>query len=167
MFAKYTLSLRKHLDHTVSFKTAPHFIYGVRPGDYIRVFSTTQHVDRFNNGAILEGGEVVSKDPIAGITNIYYWKPSTIVDNEPMAVAEASVNFSSKNALAAFTGSLFTVKDVSSKEQCYKVESITFGEDSLVELVGSYAEVTDDGKLKMLQNWDVEAIDDLLFTIED
>ena len=167
LFAKYTLSLRKHLDHTVSFKTAPHFINGVRPGDYIRVFSTTQHVDRFNNGAILEGGEVVSKDPITGLTNIYYWKPLTTVDNEPMAVAEASVNFSSKNALAAFAGSLFTVKDVSSKEQCYKVESITFGEDSLVELVGSYAEVTDDGKLKMLQNWDVEVIDDLLFTIED
>jgi len=170
LFAKYTLSLRKHLDHTVNFKTAPHFINGVRPGDYIRVFSTTQHVDRFNNGAILEGGEVVSKDPITGITNIYYWKPSTVVDNEPMAVAEASVNFSSKDALAALAGSLFTVKDTRSKEQCYKVESITFGEDSLVELVGSYAELTDDGKLKMLQDWDIEDKDDPLvpiFTIED
>ena len=127
-------------------------------------------MDRFNNGAILEGGEVVSKDPITGITNIYYWKPSTVVDNEPMAVAEASVNFSSKDALAALAGSLFTVKDTRSKEQCYKVESITFGEDSLVELVGSYAELTDDGKLKMLQDWDIEDKDDPLvpiFTIED
>ena len=39
----------------------------------------------------------------------------------------------------------------------YKVESITFGEDGLVELTGSYAKLSTDagneGKLEMLQNW--------------
>ena len=153
LFAKYTLVLRKHLDHTVSFKTAPHYINGVRPGDYIRVFSTTQHVQRFNNGAILDDGTVVSKDIISGSKTFYYWNPSTIVAGEIMPVTEATVDFSNTNAVKAFAGSLFTIKEEEASDQCYKVESITFGDDGLVELTGSYAELTADGKLAMLQNW--------------
>jgi hypothetical protein len=153
LFAKYTLVLRKHLDHTVSFKTAPHYINGVRPGDYIRVFSTTQHVQRFNNGAILEDGTVVSRDTISGSKTFYYWNPSTIVAGEIMPVTEATVDFSNTNAVKAFAGSLFTIKESEASDQCYKVESITFGDDGLVELTGSYAELTADGKLAMLQNW--------------
>jgi len=152
LFAKYTLVLRKHLDHTVSFKTAPHYINGVRPGDYIRVFSTTQHVQRFNNGAILDDGTVVSKDTISGSKTFYYWNPSTIVAGEIMPVTEATANFSSPLP-SPYRGSLFTIKEEEASDQCYKVESITFGDDGLVELTGSYAELTGDGKLAMLQNW--------------
>ena len=152
LFAKYTLVLRKHLDHTVSFKTAPHYINGVRPGDYIRVFSTTQHVQRFNNGAILDDGTVVSKDTISGSKTFYYWNPSTIVAGEIMPVTEATANFSSPLP-SPYRGSLFTIKEEEASDQCYKVESITFGDDGLVELTGSYAELTSDGKLAMLQNW--------------
>ncbi len=151
-FARYTLVLRKHLDHTVSFKTAPHYINGVRPGDYIRVFSTTQHVQRFNNGAILDDGTVVSKDTISGSKTFYYWNPSTIVAGEIMPVTEATANFSSPLP-SPYRGSLFTIKEEEASDQCYKVESITFGDDGLVELTGSYAELTADGKLAMLQNW--------------
>ena len=165
LFAKYTLVLRKHLDHTVSFKTAPHYINGVRPGDYIRVFSTTQHVQRFNNGAILEDGTVVSKDTISGSKTFYYWNPSTIVAGEIMPVTEATVDFSNTNAVKAFAGSLFTIKESEASDQCYKVESITFGDDGLVELTGSYAELTSDGKLAMLQNW--SSSNTLLFTEVD
>ena len=162
LFAKYTLALRKHLDHTVSFKTAPHFINGVKPGDYIRVFSTTQHVDRFNNGAILDDGSVVCKD-LSELTSgsqpkaFYYWNPSKIVNNETMSVTEESVDFTNASAVKAFAGSLFTLKETEAADQCYKVESITFGEDGLVELTGSYAKLSTDagneGKLEMLQNW--------------
>ena len=151
-FARYTLALRKHLDHTVSFKTAPNYIQGVRPGDYVRVFSTTQHVQRFNNGAILDDGTVVSKDTISGSKTFYYWNPSTIVAGEIMPVTEATANFSSPLP-SPYRGSLFTIKESEASDQCYKVESITFGEDGLVELTGSYAELTADGKLAMLQNW--------------
>ena|GEM_PF-2121497 len=151
-FARYTLALRKHLDHTISFKTAPHYINGVRPGDYIRVFSTTQHVQRFNNGAILDDGTVVSKDTISGSKTFYYWNPSTIVAGEIMPVTEATANFSSPLP-SPYRGSLFTIKESEASDQCYKVESITFGDDGLVELTGSYAELTADGKLAMLQNW--------------
>jgi hypothetical protein len=146
-FGKYVLSNREKVDHTVTFKTAPHYINGVQPGDYIRVFSTTQHVQRFNNGAILDDGSVVSKDAISGSKTFYYWNPSK------QEVKEATANFSSPSALQAYAGSLFTIKESEASDQCYKVESITFGDDGLIELSGSYSELTSDGKLAILQGW--------------
>ena len=154
-FGKYVLSNRQKVDHTVNFKTAPHYINGVQPGDYIRVFSTTQHVNRFNNGAILEDGSVVSKDAISGTKTFYWWNTSKSV------VQEDTENFS--NPLpATYRGSLFTIKELQASNQCYKVESITLDEEGLVELSGSYAELTSDGKLVILQGWD----DDSRFSIE-
>jgi hypothetical protein len=146
-FGKYILATRKFVDHTITFKTAPHFINGVQPGDYIRVFSTTQHVQRFNNGAILDDGTVVSKDTISGSKTFYYWNPSEEV------VKEATADFSTPSSIQPFAGSLFTIKESEASDQCYKVESITFGEDGLIELSGSYAEL-DGTKLAMLQKWD-------------
>ena len=160
-FGKYVLATRKFVDHTITFKTAPHFINGVQPGDYIRVYSTTQHVQRFNNGAILDDGTVVSKDTISGSKTFYYWNPSEEV------VQEATVDFSDTDtdAVKAFAGSLFTIKESKASDQCYKVESITFGEDGLIELSGSYAEL-DGSKLAMLQKWDDTDVNNPLFDVE-
>jgi len=146
-FGKYVLGTREKVDHTITFKTAPHYINGVQPGDYIRVFSTTQHVNRFNNGAILDDGTVVSKDTISGSKTFYYWNPSEEV------VKEATADFSTPSSIQPFAGSLFTIKESEASDQCYKVESITFGEDGLIELSGSYAPLTDNGKLAILDQW--------------
>ncbi len=154
-FGKYVLSNREKVDHTVTFKTAAHYINGVQPGDYIRVFSTTQHVQRFNNGAILDDGTVVSKDTISGSKTFYYWNPNS------QEVREATANFSSPLS-SSYRGSLFTIKESEASDQCYKVESITFGEDGLIELSGSYSELTSDGRLAILQGWN----DDSRFSIE-
>ena len=146
-FGKYVLSNREKVDHTITFKTAPHYINGVQPGDYIRVYSTTQHVQRFNNGAILDDGTVVSKDTISGSKTFYYWNPAE------QEVKEATANFSTPSSIQPYAGSLFTIKESEASDQCYKVESITFGEDGLIELSGSYSELTSDGKLAILQGW--------------
>ena len=156
-YAKYVLSVREFTDHTVSFKTAPHYVNGVKPGDYIRVFSTTQHVQRFNNGAILDDGTVVSKDTITGSKDFYYWNPSS------EEVLEATVDFSDSSAVKAYAGTLFTIKESEAKDQCYKVESITFGDDGLIDLTGSYTKLSSDGKLAILQGW----FDNTRFTIDD
>ena len=155
-FGKYILATRKFVDHTITFKTAPHFINGVQPGNYIRVFSTTQHVQRFNNGAILDDGTVVSKDTISGNKTFYYWSPSEEV------VKEATADFSTPSSIQPYAGSLFTIKESEASDQCYKVESITFGEDGLIELSGSYAEL-DGNKLAMLQRWDDTNVNNPLF----
>ena len=82
-----------------------------------------------------------------------------------MPVTEASVDFTNTNAVKAFAGSLFTIKESEASDQCYKVESITFGDEGLVELTGSYAELTSEGKLAMLQNWSSSST--LIFDEED
>jgi len=147
-FGKFILSNRKLVDHTITFKTAPNYVNGLQPGNYIRVFSTTQHVQRFNNGAILDDGTVVSKDTISGVKSFYYWNPSEQV------VRDNQINFSDSNAVKAFAGTLFTIIEEKSSNQCYKVESMTFGEDGLIEIAASYSPLTSDGKLAILQGWD-------------
>ena len=149
-YIKYVLSVREYTDHSINFKTAPHYVNGLKPGDYIRVFSTTNHTSRFNNGAILEDGTVVSKDTITGSKNFYYWNPSWKEDEQE--VREATENFD--NTLASpYRNCLFTIKETEKTDQCYKVESITFGEDGLIDLSASYVKLTDDGKLAILQGW--------------
>lgn len=164
-FAKLVIATRKFVDHSITFKTAPHFANGILAGSYIRVFSTTQHTQRFNNGAILDNGEVVSKDPIVGNNEFYWWSPSVVenVDGQKvsMSVRKATENFS--NPLPTqYRGSLFALVETKTREQCYKVESISYGEDGMVEISGSYAELDANGRLKMLQDWDGN-----LFTVED
>ena len=159
-FGRYILAARKFVDHTISFKTPAHYINGVKPGDYIRVFSTIQHVQRFDNGAILQDGTVVSKDKINGIKNFYYWNTSEEI------VLEATADFSDQVAMQDYAGSLFTIKESEASDQCYKVESITFGEDGLIELTGSHAEL-EGNKLAMLQRWDDTDVDLSLIHISE
>jgi hypothetical protein len=152
-YIKYILSVREYTDHSINFKTAPHYVNGLKPGDYIRVFSTTNHTSRFNNGAILEDGTVVSKDTITGEHHMYYWNPSWKEDEQEVRETTTKLNFSNSNAVKAYAGTLFTIKETEKTDQCYKVESITFGEDGLIDLSASYVKLTDDGKLAILQGW--------------
>ena len=166
-FGKYVIGAKEKTTHLITFKTAPHYVERLQPGDYIRVYSTTQHTDRFENGAILEGGKVVSKDAITGLNDIYYWNSSkTEVD------FAAGVNFNTSSALASFAGSLFTIRKTNKTNQCYKVESITFGDDGLIELAETHTPLismrkdtngnyVDDengqyGRLAILDKWDTE-----------
>ena len=157
-FGKYVLGTREEVDHTITFKTAPHFVNGVQPGDYIRVFSTTQHVNRFNNGAILDDGKIVCKD-ISELASGTQPKPFYWWNTKESVVQENSHNFSNwtsdSQLPATYRNSLFTIKESEASVQCYKVESMTFGEDGLIELSGSYAPLTDNGRLAILDKWNV------------
>ena len=172
-FAKFVLATRKFVDHSITFKTSPHFANGILAGNYIRVFSTTQHTQRFNNGAILDNGEVVSKEPLTGNKEFYWWNPSVVEEdlngnNVSMTVDKATENFS-KPLPTRYHGSLFALVETSTKEQCYKVESLTYGEDGLVEISASFAELDVNGRLKMLQDWEGTVDNDggLFSTMED
>jgi len=152
-FGKYVLSVKDKTTHLITFKTASPYIQGLKPADYIRVYSTTQHTDRFKNGAILEGGKVVSQSTITGQNNIYYWDSS----KEEVDFA-SNVNFDSPSALAAYAGSLFTIQTTDKTNQCYKIESMTFGEDGLIEISASHAPLDETtGALAILEGWDTQS----------
>jgi len=149
-YAKYILKLRKEVDHGLSFKTAPQYCFNLAPGDYFRLVSEATHTSRYDNGVITEDGEVISNDPITDTNaNIYYWKAGTAVEK----VQEASgVNFVTGAGLPR--GVLFTLKNSVTSNRVYKLETISYVEDGLVEISGSHAPLTDDGTLAILQGWD-------------
>tara|TARA_Y100001970_G_C14245521_1_gene867874 strand:+ start:2792 stop:4345 length:1554 start_codon:yes stop_codon:yes gene_type:complete len=143
-YAKYILKLRKEIDHGLTFKTAPQYVVNLAPGDYFRLVSEASHVDRYENGVITADGKVISKDTITGSKDIYYWKPGTT------EIGEATVNFSSSIGLR---GVLFTLKNTVTSNRVYKLETISYAEDGLVEISGSHAPLTSTGSLAILDGW--------------
>ena len=149
-YAKYILKLRKEVDHGLSFKTAPQYCFNLAPGDYFRLVSEATHTSRYENGVITEDGEVISNNLITDTNaSIYYWKAGTAVEK----VQEASgVNFVTGAGLPR--GVLFTLKNSVTSNRVYKLETISYVEDGLVEISGSHAPITDDGTLAILQGWE-------------
>ena len=148
-YAKYILKVRKEVDHGISFKTAPQYVVGLRPGDYFRLVSESTHVDGYANGVINDNGEVISKDTITDTNaTIYYWKPGTTE-----VIEQAGVNFVTGQNFPT-TGVLFTIKNAVTSNRIYKVETISYTEEGLIEMSGSHAPVTSTGSLAILDGWD-------------
>ena len=125
-FAYFAIRSRRLIDHGLTFKTAPQYIQHLSPGEYFRLVSEVSHTSRFRNGAKLEDGTVVSKDDVAGSEDVLYWEPGT-------------VGVKSSTLSQAPNGVLFTVKNTTTENKVYKCESISYGEDGLIEVAGSYA----------------------------
>ena len=143
-FAKYAINLRRLSDHGITFKTAPQYIQHLGPGDYFRLVSEVTHTSRFRNGAKLDDGTIVSKDDMTGSETVYYWIPGR----------EGEIRTSTLSQAPA--GCLFTVKNSTTENKVYKCETISYGEEGLIEVSGSYAPTeASTGYLSVLQNWDV------------
>jgi hypothetical protein len=125
-FAFFAIRSRRLIDHGLTFKTAPQYIQFLSPGEYFRLVSEVSHTSRFRNGAKLEDGTIVSKDDVAGSEDVLYWEPGT-VGVKPSTLSQAP------------NGVLFTVKNTTTENKVYKCESISYGEDGLIEVAGSYA----------------------------
>ena len=125
-FAFFAIRSRRLVDHGLTFKTAPQYIQFLSPGEYFRLVSEVSHTSRFRNGAKLEDGTIVSKDNVAGSEDVLYWEPGT-------------VGVKSSTLSQAPNGVLFTVKNTTTENKVYKCESISYGEDGLIEVAGSYA----------------------------
>ena len=149
-FAFFAIRSRRLIDHGLTFQTAPQYVQGLAPGDFFRLVSEVSHTSRFRNGAKLDDGTIVSKDDVAGSESVYYWEPGT-----------EGVNFSTLSQ--APNGVLFTVKNTTTENKVYKCESISYGEDGLLEVAGSYVPIETDtatkGQLKVMQNWGLKGTD--------
>ena len=140
-FAYFAINTRLLVDHGLTFKTAPQYVQGLSPGDYFRLVSEVTHTSRFRNGAKLEDGTIVSKDDVSGSEDVLYWEPGT-VGVKPSTLSQAP------------NGVLFTVKNTTTENKVYKCETISYAEDGLIELSGSYAPIETNGQLSVMQNWD-------------
>ena len=118
---------------------------GLIPGQYFRLVSEATHTSRFNNGAISEDGVITSTTPVQGGEQIYFWTPGSAGIQETVLTVS--------NGISVFLrGVIFTVKNTTTEDRIYKVESLTYAEDGLVELTGSHVPLTSTGALAIMDN---------------
>jgi hypothetical protein len=104
------------------------------------------HTSRFNNGSIGPDGSITSADQLNGNYSILYWEPGTT--GVKSGTLRASGN---KTTQAVLFGTVFTLQNSTTINRVYKVESLSYADDGLVEVAASYAPLTSSGSLAVLQ----------------
>ena len=146
-FAMYALKVRKEVDHSIKFDTTPQAAMNLAPGEYFRVVSEVTHTDRFECGSIDPEGYVTSARPQVGSYAILYWKPGTTAVHETNLIVS-----NGKTIQTELYGCVFAVKNTTTVNRVYKVETLSYADDGLVEIAASYAPLTSSGSLEIL-NW--------------
>lgn len=151
-FAEYALLVRKFVDHGISFETTPESAMSLEPGQYIRFFSEITHNDRFENGYISGDGVIQSQgnsNPVGA--NIFYWKAFNEDGSDFGDPRESTLTASNGLALSQFRNSVFTIQQTNVADRIYKIESITYTDEGLVQLTATHQPLDTDGKLKVLK----------------
>ena len=92
--ARFLLSIRRRVTHTVSFKTVPDSL-GIEPGSYIQVATTSTTYSIDGNGIILGNGSISTVTPIpAGTYQALVYDPSTGETKERSILVWADALFS-------------------------------------------------------------------------
>ena len=127
--ARFLLSIRRRVTHTVSFKTVPDAL-GIQPGSYIRVITEATTYSATNNGGITDAGTLVSVTSIAnGSYDALIYNPTT------SAVTEQRITIQNNTVTnTALRGCLFTLLSLQTSASVYQVEQLTLDEDGLVNI---------------------------------
>ena len=150
-FAKYALKTRQLVDHGIKFQTTPQMAMGLEPGEYFQVASAVTHSDtnlsrRLNNGSIDAQGNVIGLSLDNGRYQVQYWKPGT----EGLGSTTIQIT-NGKTSSSTLRNSIFAVSIQNNPQtRVYKLESLTYAEDGLVEVAGSVAPLTRSGSLATL-----------------
>ena len=145
-FGRIALKLREKVDHGITFETTPQSAMNLQPGEYFKVASKVTHTDRFQSGSVTPNGDVISSE---GRTNasirVVYWKPgSQSTDTGTLNISQG------KTTQTAFFGTLWAKVVESENTRVYKVETLSYSEEGLVSVSGSFVPLTDDGTLAIL-----------------
>ena len=127
--ARYLLSIRRRVTHTVTFKTLPDAL-GIQPGSYIKVITASTAYSANNNGAITDSGTLVS---VSTIENGTY--DAMVYDPATSQVLERRITVSGGSvADSSLYGTLFTLLSETVSKGIYQVEQLTLDEDGLVNV---------------------------------
>jgi hypothetical protein len=138
--ARFLLSIRRRITHTVSFKTVPDAL-GIQPGSYIRVITAATSYSAANNGVITDAGTLVSITTIAnGTYDAMVYNPAT------SQVLERKITISGGSVTdASLYGTLFTLLSETVNKGVYQVEQLTLDEDGLVNVAAVEVPVDSSG----------------------
>lgn len=130
--AKFLLSVRRRITHTVRFKTTPYGL-SLAPGQFIRVVTQANPYSGANNGVISETGAITSVSPLADGTYsvIYYKPPATDVATGSLTISNGATTQS------ALFGSVFTVTTATTSNNVYMIEQLSLDENGMVDIVAS------------------------------
>jgi hypothetical protein len=127
--AKYFLSLRRRVTHTVRFRTTPYGL-NLAPGDYIRVVTQASPYSAANNGVVDSSLNITSVTPLAeGAYTVAYWNASfDDIKTETMTVANG------KAVEDKFADAIFTLVNAGVASGTYMVEQLTLSEEGMVDI---------------------------------
>ncbi len=148
-FAKVALMLRRKVDHGIKFETTPQAAMSMEPGQYFKFASKVTHTERFASGVIDDKGNVNSSEGTTGSYKIVYWRPGTVGVNE--ATLRVSSDYTTTQS--DLYGVVWSKVSDTENTRVYKCESLSYSDDGLVEVSGSYAPLTNNGALAIL-DWD-------------
>ena len=155
-FAKLLIQTRRHVTHTITFKTFPEGL-AITPGAYFKVASQARHVEQYQNGYVLNDGKVITSTELTGANSVYWWR-SGLTEVQTGTMTVDGNGFTS----ATFAGAVFTVYEDALSTYVYKAELISYDEEGMVEITGTHVPVeAATGKIVYLN------LDDDLFVIEN
>ena len=156
MSARYLMSLRRRVDHTVTFKTLPDGLK-LAPGDYIRFDTNSAPYRALYSGVIRADGTLlcVSPPPDGTYDGHFYLANASSVTDHSFTILNGKVVGSQ------FYGALFNIPNspslkgggsIPERLGVYLVEQITLGEDALVEVVASHFPVDQNNVSKIVND---------------
>ena len=147
LFCKIALKIRELQDHGIKFQTTPQAAMGLEPGQYVKMVSQATHTDRWRNGSIDDQGLINSAQDMANFNgNVAYWKRNTEEIKEGLMETNADAVVLSPE----FYGSVFSVLEANEETRVYKIESLSYDDDGLVEVAASHSPLTERGTLAVL-----------------
>ena len=157
LVAKFFLSLRRRVTHTVKFRTSP-FGISLAPGNFIRVVTEASPYQSARNGTISADGTIVSATAITdGTYSIVFFRS----DDDEVTPATMTVA-GGKAVEPTLYDSLFTISEASVSSNVYMVEQLTLAEDGMVDVVATEFPTTSTFNSLMAQ----DVLTDSAFTTE-
>jgi hypothetical protein len=144
MVAKYFISLRKLITHTISFSTTLEGL-NIAAGSYIKVITESNPYSSANNGTINSSGGVTSVEDLTdGQYEVSYFR----TDSED--VKEGIMNVSNgRVADSEFHDSVFSLKNSTVQSNVYVVEQLTFSQEGTVDIVASEHPCDDENRSEL------------------
>ena len=150
-FARYALRNRQLITHTVQFQSTPESCRNLAPGDYVRYVSTVTHLDRFATGSIGWGGSIQCHVPAKKLEGkrIMWWK---VGDGKGVRTGTLRVREDGHAKNSEMYSSVFTLVNDETKSRIYKVETIQYSDEGLVDLTLTEAP-TDKNRRLLVLDW--------------
>jgi len=146
--AKYFLSLRKHVTHSITFKTLPDG-NALQPGDWIKVATASNPYNPVANGVVKADGTVISTEPLAaGSYSVFYW------DRSSSTISEGTLSVAADGTASNLRGTIFSVKSntESNYMNVYQIEALDIDQDGIVGIKATEFPVDSSGRSIIAQD---------------